>query len=304
MANMHFPFSSAPTRTIEEIQFGLFSQKESERLAVIDIEYPETMDEARLRPREKGPNDPHLGTIDRNFKCATCEEDQVECPGHFGVIKLAVPVYHHGFLKQVKKILETVCHNCGKIKAVEDEAFRSALRIRSRKARFDKIWELSKSKLICEPDPPEEENAAKQGLPVIRHGGCGNVQPQMRKAGIQLFAAFKPRKSEEDDEIPGGAQPEKKRFSAQDALNVFRNMHDETLEILGLNADYARPEWMILSALPVPPPPVRPSISVDGSGQGQRGEDDLTFKLGDIVRANQNVLRTEHDAPPNPFALR
>lgn len=30
-------------RTIEEIQFGLFSAKESERLAVIDIEYPETM---------------------------------------------------------------------------------------------------------------------------------------------------------------------------------------------------------------------------------------------------------------------
>jgi hypothetical protein len=30
-------------RTVEEIQFGLFSAKESERLAVIDIEYPETM---------------------------------------------------------------------------------------------------------------------------------------------------------------------------------------------------------------------------------------------------------------------
>jgi len=43
MANLNFAYSSAPTRTIEEIQFGLFSAKESERLAVIDIEYPETM---------------------------------------------------------------------------------------------------------------------------------------------------------------------------------------------------------------------------------------------------------------------
>jgi DNA-directed RNA polymerase beta' subunit len=42
-----------------------------------------------------------------------------ECPGHFGTIKLAVPVYHYGFLGKVKKILETVCHNCGKIKAVD-----------------------------------------------------------------------------------------------------------------------------------------------------------------------------------------
>lgn len=43
MANLNFAYSSAPVRTIEEIQFGLFSAKESERLAVIDIEYPETM---------------------------------------------------------------------------------------------------------------------------------------------------------------------------------------------------------------------------------------------------------------------
>ena len=43
MANLSFAYSSAPTRTIQEIQFGLFSAKESERLSVIDIEYPETM---------------------------------------------------------------------------------------------------------------------------------------------------------------------------------------------------------------------------------------------------------------------
>ena len=43
MANLNFAFSSAPTRTIQEIQFGLFSAKETERLSVIDIEYPETM---------------------------------------------------------------------------------------------------------------------------------------------------------------------------------------------------------------------------------------------------------------------
>lgn len=42
-----------------------------------------------------------------------------ECPGHFGVIKLATPVFHYGFMTKVKKILETVCHNCGKIKATD-----------------------------------------------------------------------------------------------------------------------------------------------------------------------------------------
>ncbi len=67
---------------------------------------------------------------------------------------------------------------------------------------------------------------------------------------------------------------------------------------MGLNVDYARPEWLIVTVLPVPPPPVRPSISMDGSGTGLRNEDDLTYKLGDIIRANGNVRRRLPTASP------
>lgn len=54
--------------------------------------------------------------IDRNFKCQTCLEGMAECPGHFGHIELARPVFHAGFMIKVKKILECVCFNCGKLK--------------------------------------------------------------------------------------------------------------------------------------------------------------------------------------------
>ncbi|KIV95877.1 hypothetical protein PV10_03478 [Exophiala mesophila] len=295
MANLNFAYSSAPVRTVEEIRFGLFSAKESERLAVIDIEYPETMDEQRLRPREKGPNDPHLGTIDRNFKCSTCEENMAECPGHFGVIKLATPVYHYGFMARVKKILETVCHNCGKIKALDSEELKHAISLRDKKRRFEEVWRLSKPRLICEADPPEDPDQPSKGPAIPKHGGCGNAQPEIRRTGLQLWATWKARKGEDDEDIT----PDKKRIFPAEVLRTFRTLTDETLEKMGLSTDYARPEWMILSSLPVPPPPVRPSISVDGSGQGQRGEDDLTFKLGDIIRANQAVLRTEVDGTPD-----
>ena len=40
-----------------------------------------------------------------------------ECPGHFGHIDLARPVFHVGFLNKVKKLLECVCVHCGKLKA-------------------------------------------------------------------------------------------------------------------------------------------------------------------------------------------
>lgn len=130
MANLNFQYSSAPLRSIQEIQFGLLSPEEIKNMSVVHIEYPETMDEQKLRPRERGLNDPKLGSIDRAFKCGTCDENMSECPGHFGHIELATPVFHigmfyfpqmepeltiEGFMTKIKKLLETVCHNCGKL---------------------------------------------------------------------------------------------------------------------------------------------------------------------------------------------
>jgi DNA-directed RNA polymerase II subunit RPB1 len=101
---------------------------------VAKIEHPEVMDEATHKPKLGGLMDPRMGTIDRNFKCQTCGEGMSECPGHFGHIELARPVFHPGeslaaesriailivligFIVKVKKILECICVNCGKLKA-------------------------------------------------------------------------------------------------------------------------------------------------------------------------------------------
>ena len=54
------------------------------------------MDETGHKPKMGGLADPRLGTIDRNFKCQTCGEGMAECPGHFGHIELARPVFHIG----------------------------------------------------------------------------------------------------------------------------------------------------------------------------------------------------------------
>ncbi|RDW90073.1 DNA-directed RNA polymerase II core subunit RPO21 [Aspergillus mulundensis] len=299
MSNVYFPYSKAPLRTIAEIQFGLFSPEEIKRMSVVHVEYPETMDDQRQRPRTKGLNDPRLGTIDRQWNCETCEEGQKECPGHFGHIELATPVFHIGFLTRIKKLLETVCHNCGKIKAnASDPKFLEALRIRDPKRRFDHIWRLSKDILICEADPPAEDDEYQKesSKPQRSHGGCGNAQPTVRKEGITLVGTWKPSKSMMDE--MDMQQPEKKTITPQIALNVFRNISHEDVRIMGLSNDYARPEWMILTVLPVPPPPVRPSVVVGGSTSGQRGEDDLTYKLAEIVRANQNVQRCEQEGAP------
>lgn len=65
-----------------------------------------------MEPLPNGLNDPRMGVCNLNKTCETCEENSIECPGHFGYIKLAKPVYHKGFLEYVKKILTCICKNC------------------------------------------------------------------------------------------------------------------------------------------------------------------------------------------------
>ncbi|KAI9794044.1 MAG: DNA-directed RNA polymerase II subunit RPB1 [Peltula sp. TS41687] len=299
MANLYFNHSSAPLRTIQEVQFGLLSPEEIKSMSVVHVEYPETMDEQKLRPRERGLNDPHLGTIDRAFKCATCDEGMSECPGHFGHIELATPVFHVGFMSKIKKLLEMVCHSCGKLLVDESNPqFADALRFRDPKKRFDAVWKVCKPKMTCDMDSSVDEEFQGDGLSKpdkkISHGGCGNPQPEVRREGLRLTGTTKQRKDETGEALP----PEKKTITPQQALTIFKHISGEEITKMGLSNDYARPEWMIITVLPVPPPPVRPSISIDGSGQGSRGEDDLTYKLGDIIRANGNVRRCYLEGSP------
>lgn len=50
---------------------------------------------------------------------------------------------------------------------------------------------------------------------------------------------------------------------------------------MGLDPKFARPDWMLVTVIPVPPPCVRPSTVVDSAS---KGEDDLTHKLADIIK--------------------
>ena len=152
MLGHQFAYSAAPIRKVKEVQFGILSPEEivcgplllifsliypcyvsQKAYSVAKIEHPEVMDETTHKPKSGGLMDPRLGTIDRNFKCQTCGEGMSECPGHFGHIELARPVFHpgklpapfastsahtiKGFIVKVKKILECICVNCGKLKA-------------------------------------------------------------------------------------------------------------------------------------------------------------------------------------------
>ncbi|KAL7317088.1 DNA-directed RNA polymerase II core subunit rpo21 [Mucor circinelloides] len=295
MSGHPFAFSSAPLRRVDAVQFGILSPDEIKAMSVAKIEYPELYDEGTQKPRNGGLLDPRMGTIDRNYKCQTCGEGMAECPGHFGHIELAKPVYHIGFLTKVKKILECVCFHCSKLKVDESNPrFERAKKITDSKAKLRAVWDLAKAKMTCEGSDEtegglEEKEEFDNGKRKSTHGGCGYKQPLIRKDGLKLYAQF--RASAGDDSGNEGRQ----QLTAAKVLQILKNISDKDIRDMGLSEEFARPEWMITTVLPVPPPQVRPSIQMDGTS---RGEDDLTHKLSDVLKANGNVKRCESEGAP------
>ncbi|KAG2223050.1 hypothetical protein INT45_008251 [Circinella minor] len=295
MSGHPFAYSSAPVRRVDAVQFGILSPEEIKAMAVAKVEFAELYEEGSQKPRAGGLLDPRMGTIDRNYKCQTCGEGMAECPGHFAYIDLAKPVFHIGFLTKVKKILECVCFHCSRLKVDDSNPrFTRARKLRDPKARMRMVWELAKTKMVCEGGDENEDGLDDQAVDAdgnrkIAHGGCGHKQPTIRKEGLKLFAHHKA--SANDDSAAEG----KTHLTANKVLQILKNISSQDILDMGLSEEYARPEWMIITTLPVPPPQVRPSIQMDGTS---RGEDDLTHKLSDVLKANANVRRCESEGAP------
>ena len=84
------------------------------------------------------------------------------------------------------------------------------------------------------------------------------------------------------EETPEGSV----RITPSEIQKRFEGIPTLDLRLLGIDAHHSRPEWMIISVLPVPPVSVRASITLES---GVRSEDDLTHKLVDIIRINQRL---------------
>ena len=57
--------------------------------------------------------DPRMGPLGTTGACETCFKTVLECPGHFGHIKLTEPIFHPLFLSILPKVLKEICSYCG-----------------------------------------------------------------------------------------------------------------------------------------------------------------------------------------------
>ncbi len=85
-----------------------------------------------------------------------------------------------------------------------------------------------------------------------------------------------------------------KTLNPQEVREILEKIPDEDLEKLGMKG--GRPEWLVLTVLPVPPVTMRPSITLE---TGERSEDDLTHKLVDIIRINRLLAENIMSGAPD-----
>ncbi|GAM20091.1 hypothetical protein SAMD00019534_032660 [Acytostelium subglobosum LB1] len=288
-----FQNSTAEVRKVKKVQFGILSPDDIREMSVVLVEHPNNYENGK--PKPGGLVDPRMGTVDKSQKCATCSGTMAECPGHFGHIELAKPVFHIGFIDTVLKILRCVCFHCSKLLVDTDDVhFRQALKIKNPKRRLGAVVDICKTKKVCalaaedkEDDLSKTEEELREKEKKQKQGGCGNLQPKITKEELKFIVEFK--------EVQDESVEKKSILSAERVHNILKRIKDEDCKAMGLNPEWARPDWMVVTVLPVPPPPVRPSIMMDTAS---RGEDDLTYKLADIVKANKELKKQEKNGAP------
>ena len=264
-------------KVIDSIKFGLLPPDEIRRLSVVEIQTSDTYDEDGA-PIAGGLMDQRLGTLEPRQRCRTCGNIAINCPGHFGHIELAVPVIHVEFAKQIYKVLSATCRSCGGI--LLDEETKEKLTEQRNKdlEMFGKVSDDTSSEIM------------KQAKKYKRHKECpycGMVQTVVKFNKPTTFLEIEKEEFfEEEIEDADVDEEVTRRLTPNMIREWFERIPDEDLELLDFEPTVARPEWMVLQVLPVPPVDVRPSIILES---GIRAEDDLTHKLVDIIRINQRL---------------
>ncbi|KAF1745324.1 LOW QUALITY PROTEIN: hypothetical protein MXB_5277 [Myxobolus squamalis] len=98
---------------LTSVKFSTYSYEKVNKLCVKKITNFSTLDDVGI-PVPNGLSDPAMGSFDADEICTTCSLNGYECPGHFGMIDLALPVYNPMFFASLVSLLKGSCFICHK----------------------------------------------------------------------------------------------------------------------------------------------------------------------------------------------
>jgi DNA-directed RNA polymerase II subunit RPB1 len=259
---------------VKAVQFGIKSPEQIEKEAVIEIFTHETFDGDV--PKRGGLFDPHMGVLENGAICPTDQNDNRKCPGYFGFIRLARPVYHYQFISWVIKTLKNICIRCSNLYVdIQKPEIRERLKHLKGIQRFHYISKLTSD--TCK---------------MCRECGAtipSNIKKEASNNLCNLVAEWKKTTQKPKSQIS---------LTVLDVQSKLTRISDEEAEAMGYSRQWCRPEWLICTVLPVAPPTVRPSVQADNN---TRSEDDITHKYFDILKTNRSLRqKLENTTNPTP----
>ena len=235
---------------IDRVKFSMFSPEMIRKMSAAKITEPDTYNDDSY-PIDGGLVDPKMGVIDPGLKCKTCGGKLRSCPGHFAHIELVRPVIHPEFSRVIYFLMRSTCPSCKRILLSEKQ--------------------IEDAEREMESDEGAEDMSARPKAKSKKVGKCPHCDHK-----VPEIKFLKPTTFFKDNQM----------LLPIEVRDWLAAIPSKDLRVLGLDPEYARPEWMVITALLVPPVSVRPSITLE---TGDRSEDDLTHKLVDIMRINQRL---------------
>jgi len=263
------PIKDPPLKSIKSVQFGVLSPEEIKGVAVCKITKSKI-----TPPYAETVYDERMGPCDTKGICLACGENMRICPGHFGYIELATPVIHPQHNRLIVAILNCVCLNCSHLKLSADE-----LKLELGKS-YDTngITKLKSVESYC-ASTPFCKNCEQPNATIIYYEG-------------KICKVYTENKGKKRSVIP-----------IDELMTSLKGISDSDLKIMGFGVNYRkilrhnltpelipsfRPEFLILTRLPVLPSISRPP-NFEG---GIKSDDDLTSSYTEIIKNNQKLIDT------------
>lgn len=272
---------------VDAVDFCALSADEISRYGEIEVLNREYYDLATQTPLPLGSLDRRLGSSSKNVLCQTCGQRMEDCVGHFGHVRLALPVFHVGFLSHIFNILHCICKTCGRVIIKPDERKQILAKLRrpttddnARKAIHKRVVATCKKVRRC-PWCQAYNGMLKRapGVPVLLKHQVSATQKgtpdDVSQANVDTYQDA----AVNNKEIVHYVDKANEDLNPLGAYRLLQQLTAQDREIL----DITHPERLIITSVPVPPVCLRPTVSMGDAGVM---EDDLTHQLSEIIMAN------------------
>ncbi|GAB2216425.1 hypothetical protein Droror1_Dr00024198 [Drosera rotundifolia] len=266
---------------IKSINFTAASEAEILKTSKVEV-FRGVYYDVNKRPLPNGLLDPKMGPANKSStSCATCNGSFSECPGHFGRLTLALPVFNVGYFGAILDILKCICKSCSRVLLVDKDR-----KDHLKKMRSSNMDALRKNRL-------KKKMVGNCATRTIRCFRCGYLNGKVKRVRPGLIILHdRPRLQGKDQEE--NMKDQSYILTPVKVLSLFKKMEDQDCELLYM---HGRPENLLITIVPVPPMALRPSVIVDG---GMSNENDITERLKQISQSNAS-LRAELEEGASTF---